>query len=245
MSEAVRPGEPAAVAARQAAAVIAGHREDAASARQLLADTEGAVRVAALGALHRCRELTETELANALTDPAPLVRRRAAELAAAYPAVDLGATLADPDATVVEMAAWAVGERPIEADTTARLIGLASGPAAHNDALCREAAVAAIGALGSADGLETILAALEDKPAVRRRAVLALANYEGPLATAALRRAATDRDWQVRQAAEDLLRALDIDLQVDAAADEGSERDAVGRRTVAEAGHVGDDATLR
>jgi HEAT repeat protein len=40
---------------------------------------------------------------------------------------------------------------------------------------------------------------------VRRRAVLALAPFDGPEVTAALARAATDPDWQVRQAAEDLL----------------------------------------
>ena len=44
-----------------------------------------------------------------------------------------------------------------------------------------------------------------DKPAVRRRAVLALAPFEGEDVEAALRRALEDRDWQVRQAAEDLL----------------------------------------
>jgi hypothetical protein len=35
--------------------------------------------------------------------------------------------------------------------------------------------------------------------------VLALAPFEGPEVDAALERARTDRDWQVRQAAEDLL----------------------------------------
>jgi hypothetical protein len=34
--------------------------------------------------------------------------------------------------------------------------------------------------------------------------VLALAPFEGPEVDAALERAASDRDWQVRQAAEDL-----------------------------------------
>jgi hypothetical protein len=35
--------------------------------------------------------------------------------------------------------------------------------------------------------------------------VIALAAFEGPEVDAALRRALEDRDWQVRQAAEDLL----------------------------------------
>jgi len=40
---------------------------------------------------------------------------------------------------------------------------------------------------------------------VRRRAVIALAPFEGPEVDAALEAARTDRDWQVRQAAEDQL----------------------------------------
>ncbi len=39
---------------------------------------------------------------------------------------------------------------------------------------------------------------------MRRRAVLALAPFDGPEVDAALERAGRDRDWQVRQAAEDL-----------------------------------------
>jgi len=75
----------------------------------------------------------------------------------------------------------------------------------HADPLCREAAVAALGAIGHGSGLATVLAALNDKPAVRRRAVVALAAFEGDEVEAALRRALEDRDWQVRQVAEDLL----------------------------------------
>jgi HEAT repeat protein len=74
----------------------------------------------------------------------------------------------------------------------------------HGDALAREAAVAALGAIGHRDGLPAILAACGDKPPVRRRAVLALAPFEGELVDAALARALEDTDWQVRQAAEDL-----------------------------------------
>jgi HEAT repeat protein len=40
---------------------------------------------------------------------------------------------------------------------------------------------------------------------LRRRAILALAPFDGPEVTAALEKALLDRDWQVRQAAEDLL----------------------------------------
>jgi HEAT repeat protein len=71
--------------------------------------------------------------------------------------------------------------------------------------LCRESAVAALGAIGDPTGLPAILAALDDKPAVRRRAAVALAAFTGPSVEAALRRCLDDRDWQVRQVAEDLL----------------------------------------
>jgi HEAT repeat protein len=84
-----------------------------------------------------------------------------------------------------------------------RLIALAID---HDDPLVREASVAALGAIGDERGLPSILAGCIDKPAVRRRAVLALAPFEGPQVDAALEAALVDRDWQVRQAAEDLTR---------------------------------------
>jgi hypothetical protein len=50
-----------------------------------------------------------------------------------------------------------------------------------------------------------VLRGCEDKATVRRRAVLALAPFDGPEVEAALQRALSDRDIQVRHAAEDLL----------------------------------------
>ena len=85
------------------------------------------------------------------------------------------------------------------------LVELASAGSGHSDPLCREAAVAALGAIGDPAGLPAVLAALEDKPAVRRRAAVALAAFDGPDVESALRRCLDDRDWQVRQVAEDLL----------------------------------------
>jgi HEAT repeat protein len=105
----------------------------------------------------------------------------------------------------VETAAWACGEQEVvDVPVLERLIELATG---HGDALVREAAVAALGAIGDEAGLPAILAATGDKATVRRRAVLALAPFDGPLVDEALERARHDRDWQVRQAAEDLLSA--------------------------------------
>jgi HEAT repeat protein len=191
-------------ARRKRLAVLAGHRGDADVARRYLTDPDASVRASAVAALARLGALAAPEIETALDDAAPIVRRRAAELAAAHASVDLLGVLDDPDDSVVEMAAWAVGEQPDgRAEAIERLSTLA---ASHRDALCREAAVAALGALGDGRGLAAILAALGDKPAVRRRAVIALAPFEGPEIDAALHRALEDRDWQVRQAAEDQLR---------------------------------------
>ena len=136
------------------------------------------------------------------------VRRRALELVAALrgdgPAASIAIVplLDDPDPTVVEVAAWAAGERdPAEPGAVARLAELA---VEADDALVREAAVAALGSLGDPAGLPAILAGTKDKATVRRRAVIALAPFDGPEVDAALDAAQTDRDWQVRQAAEDL-----------------------------------------
>ena len=191
--------------ARRRAAALAGHLGDASAARAYLDDPAPAVRATALGALARAGGLTPDDLATGLADDAAAVRARAAELAAAIagdrpPA--LAPVLEDPDNAVVEAAAWASGERqPPELGVVAALAAVVTG---HEDPLCREAAVAALGAIGDAGGLDAVLAATKDKPAVRRRAVLALAPFDGPEVDAAIERALTDRDWQVRQAAEDI-----------------------------------------
>lgn len=191
---------------RRRRAALAGHAGDEATARDLLHDADPGTRATALGALARLDAATVDDLRAAVSDPAPAVRRRAAEVVAAHdpgPAVSLLGLLADDDPTVVEVAAWACGERrPAEPGAVDALAALATG---HADALCREAAVAALGAIGDEAGLAAILRATTDRATVRRRAVIALAPFEGPEVEAALARALSDRDWQVRQAAEDLL----------------------------------------
>lgn len=193
--------------ARRREAALAGHRGDADAARRLLGDPHPAVRATALGALARAAALGAGELASGLADPEPTVRARAAELTGARPGDEppaLVPVLGDADGRVVEAAAWASGERqPPEPGIVAALAAVAAG---HEDVLCREAAVAALGAVGDPAGLPAILAATGDRPAIRRRAVLALAPFAGPEVDAALERALTDRDWQVRQAAEDIGR---------------------------------------
>ena len=190
------------VADRRRAAALAGHEGDEPAARALLGDPSPVVRSTALGALARLGAVQAAEVETALVDPEPTVRRRACEVAATLVEVDLRPALADPDHSVVEAAAWALGERGQGA--SGAVDDLARVGRDHDDAMCREAAVAALGAIGDERGLPTILAATADRPAVRRRAVIALAPFSGPEVDAAVRRALSDRDWQVRQAAEDL-----------------------------------------
>jgi len=192
-------------ARRRRAAALAGHESDEPAARVAFDDPEPAVRATALGALERLGGLEADDLEAALVDPSTIVRRRACEAVASLPGdlpPSLLGVLADDDATLVEVAAWASGERqPPEPGAVGVLMALSGG---HPDALVREAAVAALGSIGDAAGLPAILAALEDKATVRRRAVIALAPYDGDEVEAALAQAREDRDWQVRQAAEDL-----------------------------------------
>ena len=193
---------------RRRAVAVAGHRGDVTTVRGHLEDSDGAVRAAALGALRRAGDLQADDLRVGLTDPDPIVRCRVAELVAELQGGDVASEVAlvpllhDDDPVVVEVAAWASGERaPAELGAVERLVVLATGA---DDALVRESAVAALGSLGDPVGLPAVLVATTDKATVRRRAVLALAPFEGPEVDAALTRALTDRDWQVRQAAEDL-----------------------------------------
>lgn len=192
------------VTGRRQTVALAGHVGDGDTARSGLGDTAAAVRVTALGALERLGKLTNADLIEALSDPHPSVRRRGCELSAGRPDVQITSYLHDSDPSVVEMAAWTLGEQGSPASVAA-LAAVASTSSGHHQPLCREAAVAAIGAIGDPAGLPAVLAALDDKPAVRRRAAAALAAFEHPDADTGLQRCLSDRDWQVRQVAEDLL----------------------------------------
>jgi hypothetical protein len=204
---------------------LAGHTDDLHTARLGLDDPAPAVRATALTALVRLGGLDTAGLIRAFADPAPEVRTRACELTArlwaplparpdapappAGPAdppvvTHLCAALGDPAAVVAEAACFALGELGTLVPPGPAVTALAAVAGGHDDALVREAAVAALGAIGDPAGLPAILAATSDKPAVRRRAVLALAPFDGPEVDDALHRARSDRDWQVRQAAEDL-----------------------------------------
>ena len=184
--------------------VALGYEQNESEARPFLQHEDSVVRELALGALHRMQSLTNADLELALRDDDRLVRRRAAELGALYPEVDLTPLLVDLEPVVIEMAVWAHGEREeVDDNTLQTIISLTTD---HDDQLVREAGAAALGAIGDERGVRAILSACEDKPAVRRRAVLALAPFSGPEIEAAIDTALTDRDWQVRQSAEDLRR---------------------------------------
>jgi hypothetical protein len=163
------------------------------------------------------------------------VRRRVAELAAVLGARSSDATtqqavsdgallvlLVDEDDMVVEVAAFALGELCLADEPNGaggdggdgtdggeaaprRVVALAEVATDHRDALCREAAVAALGAIGHPAGLPAVLTGCGDRASVRRRAVLALSAFEDERVTKMLEKLSTDRDLQVSQAAVDLL----------------------------------------
>jgi HEAT repeat protein len=209
-----RDATPADGAIDRRTAAIAGHRADEAAARRALGGGDDKAVASALGALARMGAVTADDLTGALAADAPGVRRRAAELSASAWAGDgelddrLLLALLDEDPLVVEAACFALGERrgkmdPRRGHGVVGAVGelIAGHPQPH----VREAAVAALGAMGDAEGLPAVLAALGDRPTVRRRAAVALAAFDGDEAEAALRRCLQDRDWQVRQVAETLL----------------------------------------
>jgi HEAT repeat protein len=200
---------------RAAAAAAAGVRDlsptESARLRDAVSDDpDGRVRAAALGAVVRRGDPTDAATAwkVAVRDRDADVRRRAAETAPALsvaPFDELLALVADEVVWVAEAAAFALGETVA---APARVVSaLASTAVEHEDALVRESAVAALGAIGDPSGLGAVLHGCTDKPAIRRRAVLALASFEGDDVEAALRRALDDADWQTRQNAEDVLNA--------------------------------------
>ena len=179
---------------------------DLSLARELCGDGDPRVRASSIAVLSENDALDESLIALGLSDPNPLVRMSVARAAAQNSSISVLELLNDEDSSVVEIACWAAGEQTEHNDS---IIEALSGIVLeHEDALCRESAVAALGALGDARGLESILKATKDIATVRRRAVIALAPFEGQAVTDALQLALSDRDWQVRQAAEDLTTYL-------------------------------------
>ena len=199
---------------RRRRAVLAGHDGDREGAGRLAADPDPTVRAAALGALWRLGALDDDILLRALGDPDPGVRRRACAVAGGgaddvspSPAVVDGLVQAadDTDPSVVETAAWALGE-----------VGPRCGTAAVAR-LCRVAGRPPF------SGVSRIGRRRPRAPSGRRipwrRAGRPRRHAQHPAAgghrPGRLRRSDApmtvcgavwdDRDWQVRQAAEELL----------------------------------------
>jgi HEAT repeat protein len=183
--------------------IAAGFSGDSSVALEALHHEDGTVRARALRALARIGTLTAEILAPFIQDSHIETRRTAVELAVPFSSVNVHQCIDDSDVFVAEMAAWCVGERTPASDV--EIETLIDRTTSHSEAVVREACAAALGSLGDERGLPAILAACSDKPAVRRRAILALAPFEGDEVDAALQRALEDKDWQVRQNAEDLL----------------------------------------
>ncbi|MEY3805464.1 MAG: hypothetical protein RIR69_276 [Actinomycetota bacterium] len=182
--------------------IEAGFTGDEKTARDGLGHHEPEVRASAIRALFRMKCLHSGDIEKFLDDENAEVRRTAVECAVEHHDVSLTRLLNDTDVFVAEMAAWCLGEQPVTDDALRALI---EATLHHREAVVREASAAALGSLGDARGMNAILHACTDKPAVRRRAILALAPFEGPEVDQALQTALSDRDWQVRQNAEILI----------------------------------------
>jgi len=165
-------------------------------------------RILALRGMARQNLVTSDDWLRALSDVDVDVRREAlnqiahAEVDDEHVFEALMHCLDDDDALVVDGAVFALGEHLIM-ESVEKLCVIATK---HEDARCRESAIAALGALGDDRARPAILGALDDKPPVRRRAIVALSNFEGPDIDEALARASEDRDWQVRAAVNQLGR---------------------------------------
>ena len=165
-------------------------------------------RVLALRGSVRQNLATPDDWRSALSDADVHVRREAVNQIAHVTFDDdavfaaLVHCLDDDDALVVDGALFALGEH-LYVGAVEKMCVIATS---HEDARCRESAIAALGAIGDDRARPAILAALNDKPPVRRRAIVALSNFEGPDIDEALARASEDRDWQVRAAVNQLGR---------------------------------------
>ena len=129
-----------------------------------------------------------------MTDPEPAVRRRAADLAPglAAPARPLLTLLGDDDVTVIEASAWALGELG-----AARCAPVRSPPSSPSRARTTTPSPARLRWPRSAPSatppaFPPSSPPVVRKPAVRRRAVLALAPFDSPEVDDTLRTAVED-----------------------------------------------------
>ncbi len=182
---------------------IAARRGEVSTILANVQSPHGQVRAAAIKALAGDDGTVMAIIEKAFSDPDPAVRAAAAYAAIPRPSLNVASLLWDSNPEVVETACFAAGE--IAEDSNRRLLEKIAS--AHPDVACRESAIAALGVIGDPRSLEIIIAALSDKPYVRRRAAVALAAFDDLRAEEALKKCLLDRDLQVRQLAEDLLRS--------------------------------------
>ncbi|NNN12156.1 MAG: HEAT repeat domain-containing protein [Acidimicrobiaceae bacterium] len=182
---------------------IAARRGEVSTILAKTKSPHGQVRAAAIKSLAGDDDTITATIEKAFSDPDPAVRVAAAYAAIPRPRLNVTALLRDSNPEVVETACFAAGE--IAEDSNRKLLEKIAS--AHPEPTCRESAVAALGVIGAPESLEIIIAALGDKPYVRRRAVVALAAFDDPRAEEAIKKCLVDRDHQVRQLAEDLLRS--------------------------------------
>ena len=182
---------------------VAIHRRDIDTIETAFGADDPHVRSLALSGLHKVGALTVRHIALAATDPERGVRHQLARIGAVDGRIDLCRLVDDIDYAVAETAAWSIGERKSVGEAELQVLITNAGGNPHP--LVRESCVAALGSIGDQRGLPVILHACSDKPAVRRRAILSLAPFSGEDVERTLRAALDDRDWLVRQTAEDLL----------------------------------------
>lgn len=168
-----------------------------------LASGDPYVRRIAVAAAHHHPVLHARIVTMLATDSDPSVRRECAEVlgrSSSPPVAALEQALGDPVAEVREAATTALGEA-LSIDSVQQLIALAG--AEDEDRLVREAAVAALGAIGDERARPVLLSLVAGAPPqIRRRCVAALSVFDGDDIEEALRNAAADRNPMVREAAE-------------------------------------------
>ena len=148
---------------------------------------------------HLFRRLAEMML----TDQDGIVRRECVEVIGLSGTGDpelLARALQDSVPEVREAAATALGELAAPASVE---ILIEHATDESEDKLVREAAVAALGAIGDERAVPVLLGLIASgPPQIRRRCVPALSVFDGDHIEAALRRAASDKNPMVREAAE-------------------------------------------
>lgn len=168
-----------------------------------LGSTDPAIRRLAVAATLDRADLVPRITKLLATDPDATVRRECAEVlgtAAGESSSALQKALDDGDAAVREAAAFALGEMSAKASVPPLLDRALDQ---DEESLVREAAVAALGAIGESAAVPALLDLIATgPPQVRRRCVPALTVFDDDRIEPALRKAATDRNPMVREAAE-------------------------------------------